>query len=417
MDEFQLQLQELIAKNKIPQVIKILLETLQKCQSKNPESRSAIAGLRNQVVLLSSRYNDNNEKVLKGIMDPILANTAKNQLISSFLDLISHLPDHTEFANYINHREEEEAWEKALEANTIEDYKTFFTQYPNGKYKDETQRVIKELKKIQSEKEKEIKQKAEEEKERRFIKEQQEIKEREQASNELLRKEKEQVKITNNKNTTSEEIKKAQQELDEIKKEKAALLAKKKQTMADLQKVEEQRKAAAIRQKPVDPKKKEPTATSKTKHAEPVTKKQAAAAVTAAAITNTSEQNQSFFGKLFNKNNRWWVLTSLILPSITGAVFGVFESASDGENIIFFFLGLTFFSYIFLAIKFPLKPAWHSLIATFVGALLFCVSINATAISSLGNEFFQVLLIVFFIVSVFVLPICFFRNRSIAKRN
>ncbi len=448
MDEFQLHLQGLIAKNKIPQVIKILLETLQKCQSKNPKSREDVAGIRNQVVILSARYNTNNEKILKGIMDPIHADTAKNQVISSFLNLISHLPESTEFAEYINHREEEEAWDKTLEANTIEAYKIFFTQYPNGKYKDETQRVIGDLENIQKEKENEIKQIAEEEKARR-VKEEQEIKEREQASNELkdikkekeallakkekaqeeldlierktqaaLNTKKEQTTINKNNNTTkSDELQKAQEELENIKKEKEALLAQKRQTESDLQKVEQQRKAAARRQKTADAKKKETIQKLDTKQQTSFSKKQATDGISATPnLAYAPKQSQSLFGKLFNQTNRWWTLTSLILAPITGVVITFERSLSD--SFIFFFLGLTFLSYVFVAFKFPLKPAWHSLIATATGAILFTIAVHLFDSYGLrDSDFFLIPTITFLPVSFFTLPICFFRNKSKTKED
>jgi len=369
MDEFQLQLQGLIAQNKIPQVIKILLETLQKCESKNPTSKDTVNDLRNQVVILSARYNSNNDKILKGIIDPIHAGTAKNQVISSFLNLISQLPNSTEYSNYINHREEEDAWDNALKANTIAGYKAFFTQYPNGKYKDETQRIISELESIQKEKENEIKQKAEEEKARR-TKEQQELKAQEQANSERQRIKKEQTDTTKNK----------------------------------------QRKAAAKRQR-----------TTETKKEKTPAKAQAAigTATGIAAAGSTSKESQSFFAKLFNKNNRWWTLISIILAPFTGSIIGLLAPNVKHENTILFLIGLTFLSYILIAFKFPLKPAWRSLIATAIGAFLFLIGFTIFDKYGISNlsEFLLMFAFSFIPINLFLLPICFFRNKSIAKKN
>ena len=43
---------------------------------------------------------------------------------------------------YFNERTEEKAWAIASAANDIEAYQEYFQKYPNGKYKEETQRLI-----------------------------------------------------------------------------------------------------------------------------------------------------------------------------------------------------------------------------------------------------------------------------------
>ena len=100
MDDFLFQLQELIARNKIQQAIHSLLESFQKCESKNPAAKSETRDLRNQVVLLSARYTETTEKINKGIISPIHADTSKNQLLSAFLNVINSLSDYKEFSKH-----------------------------------------------------------------------------------------------------------------------------------------------------------------------------------------------------------------------------------------------------------------------------------------------------------------------------
>jgi len=221
MDDFLFKLQQLIAKNRIEEVIKILLDTFQKCESQQPGSKDEIRGLRNQVVLLSARYNETKDKINSGIIDPVHAGTAKNQQISAFLNIIGKLPDHKELSKYVNGLEEEEAWKEAVRKNDIETYRVFFMKYPHGKYKEETRRIISEMETIEKAKAAEIKQKATEEKERRLEEEEK-------------RKIKSQEEKAKSKEDAEEKVRVAKAELEKLEQQKKEILLQKQKAKKDL---------------------------------------------------------------------------------------------------------------------------------------------------------------------------------------
>jgi hypothetical protein len=71
------------------------------------------------------------------------------------------------FIDYLKIKEDEEAWQRASNLNTIEAYQKYFNEFHNGKYKEQTHQLILELREIERRRAEEIKKIAEEEKQRR----------------------------------------------------------------------------------------------------------------------------------------------------------------------------------------------------------------------------------------------------------
>lgn len=424
MDEFIFRLQDLISKNKIQQVIKILLETFQKCETKHPLAKEEVRDLRNQVVLLSARYNDTTDKINSGIINPLLADTAKNQLLSSFLNIASKLRDYPEFTNYINGLEEEEAWEAAVKANNIETYRVFFNQYPNGKYKQETQKVISELEAIQKAKEKEIKQKAEEEKARRVReekrqKEEAQLKkeasqkaEEEKAQQEAARKEAEREKeVAALKEKLEKKAKLIQEQKEALAKteEEKRRVLQEKETLAKAEKEKAAQENKKIQQTLQDKKEPEKKSAKASTSEDQVTSAAAnVAAIASQSTTSTTTEKKS----LFSTQNILWTLLPFTLAPIAGWILG--STINDWYLFAWIYLPL---AYGLTAYFFPLRKKWYSLISMALssvmglgGALLSDIIIN-------DEEYILLFGLIFATIAIPTFIILFFRSRSLDKNN
>lgn len=382
MDDFLFKLQQLIAKNRIEEVIKILLSSFQKCESGNPEAKSEIQGLRNQVVMLSARYTETNDKINNGMIDPVHAGTAKNQLISAFLNTISKLPDYKLFTEYINGLEEEEAWKEAVQKNSIEGYRLFFTTYPHGKYKEETKRIIQEMEAIENRKEAEIKQKAAEEKTRRIQEE-----EKQKAA--------EQKKKEEGRQQADYKVKKAKAELEELDNKRKEVLAKKLKAKEELAALDRKKQEALLQKEKL---------------------KSASVPLAAAGVAAlASDDSSAISTSLFQKKNWLWfvlpVLSALILRRII-------EVEPDGF-ILLLFLIIPPVLYGVAAYKFPLKPKRQALISTSLMALLLiCVIISDELLwGDIGAIVFFFAFIPFVFLSLIAVITLHFRNKSLAKKK
>ncbi|MFT4665943.1 MAG: hypothetical protein ACI8YQ_000601 [Polaribacter sp.] len=384
MDDFLFELQQLVAKNKIEGVIKILLTTFQKCESQRPESKDEIRGLRNQVVLLSARYNETNDKINSGIIDPVHAGTAKNQLISAFLNIIGKLPEHKELSNYINGLEEEEAWKEAVRKNGIESYRVFFTKYPHGKYKEETQRIISEMETIEKTKEAEIKQKAAEEKERRLTEERKY--ERENQS------QKEKIK-----DDTEEKVKNAKVELERLRGQKREILNEKQKAKEDLAKIKEKQEELSTREESVK------------RSNIPLATTGLAAGVSSSKRRNVSVGNQEAPSHSFFQRRNWLWFT---LPFITAMATAYWSEINDSLIPL---LPVPIL-YIVAAIKFPLKPKRYALLSTALSGVACVLTIALVEYRFSIVAALYVFLFVFVILSIISMVTLYFRNKNLDKK-
>ena len=459
MDDFLFQLQELIARNKIQQVIKTLLETFQKCESKNPASKDEMRDLRNQVVLLSARYNDTTDKINIGTISPLLADTAKNQLLSAFLNITGKLPDYPEFSNYINGLEEEEAWDAAVKANNIETYRIFFTQHPNGKYKEETQRVISELETIQKEKETEIKQKAEAEKARRVneekkqkaetqLKKEQEEKARRAAATEIekekkIAKEKEHEQKEKEARTRKEQ--EQQKELDDLKKQlaqkereqkereqkeelaKEKLAQKEQESQQNIHQQQKEREALAKKEQEQNKaaKNKNKAKPTPIKEGTPQSTPLSAATISVGSAAHQTVTLPPTKSSIFNSRNILWTLLPFTMAPFAAWLLLVFV---DSWELLAF--SPLIIAYAIIAFVFPLKPQWYSLISITLASLI----ATATVVVVMSNlqqyqygggysdrlditEIAAWFAAIFTVLAFFTNIILYFRNKALSKDN
>ncbi|MEM7512732.1 MAG: SPOR domain-containing protein [Bacteroidota bacterium] len=168
MGEFTNKLNKHLAGGKLEKAIEDLIDMLSLASRDDADIKQEVTDLRSQVILQSARYTELEEQVRAGIISQTDFELSNTKIYASFIDLVGEIArDYPLFNQFVNHQEEENAWEKASKLNTIGAYQEYFQKYPNGKYKVETTRIIKELTAIQDKKNEEIKRKATEEKFRR----------------------------------------------------------------------------------------------------------------------------------------------------------------------------------------------------------------------------------------------------------
>lgn len=157
------ELQMFIANGQLKEAFENFFNHLSEFRQNAPNSQEEIKGIRKELLLLSGNFTDINKNYAQGILPLIDFNLTKNRIRKAFLDILDILAtDYPQFFCYLEEIEEEEAWALVTEKNTIAAYETYFKNYPKGKYIDETEKIISELKN-------ELKIKALEEKERRKI--------------------------------------------------------------------------------------------------------------------------------------------------------------------------------------------------------------------------------------------------------
>ncbi len=388
MDDFLFKLQQLIAKNRIEEVIKILLNTFQKCESQQLDSKDEIRALRNQVVLLSARYNETKEKINSGVIDPVHAGTAKNQQISAFLNIIGKLPEYKELSKYVNGLEEEEAWKEAVRKNDIETYRIFFTKYPQGKYKEETRRIIGEMEAIERTKEAAIKEKAAAEKKRRL--------EREEKDKAAMKLQKERAE-----NDAEEKVKRAKKELEELEIQKREILNEKQKAKDDLAKMKKKKEGASYQRPNQKPANIPSVKDDRTSNISSTTRRNIG------GTDNRTIPSQSFFQK---RNWPWFVLPIVISLIIS------FMLDNNAPRLLVFMIPLL---YIFAGIKYPIKPIWFALISTFftgVGCIVTAILYDGITMTMENEGVFYGAFILFIITSICSLTTLYFRNKNLEKK-
>ncbi|MEM9526547.1 MAG: leucine-rich repeat domain-containing protein [Bacteroidota bacterium] len=142
MNSCLLELQQLIAAGQAESAIGQLLEWLHDCRGRHPEAAEELDTLHTQVVVLSG----NLITAKRDYEASILKRDGYNQVIAltsrGLLRLINKSDEYLGFSAYLEELEEEAAWEKAINANSIEGYEDYFRRYPKGKYALETERLI-----------------------------------------------------------------------------------------------------------------------------------------------------------------------------------------------------------------------------------------------------------------------------------
>ena len=165
---FTEKIEKLLASNHIKDVIDEFLKFLNEVPQTNRDARNDANQLRGQIIILSGRYTDLNNKINTNTIDSADANQEKASLINSFIQILNQLPSGYPDLNIcLEEKNEEEEWKDCQRKNTIEAYQFYFSRYPNGKYKADTIKLIGELEEVKLKQDVEIKRLAMLEKERR----------------------------------------------------------------------------------------------------------------------------------------------------------------------------------------------------------------------------------------------------------
>ncbi len=165
---FTERIEKLLAANQLRDVIDEFLKFLSEVPQSDRDARNDANQLRGQVILLSGQFTDLNTKINNSTIDPSLANRERSTIINSFIQILNQIPStYPDLNNFITEKNEDDEWKEAQQKNTIEEYQDYFSKYPNGRYKEETIKLITKLEDIKTKQELEMKQVAAREKERR----------------------------------------------------------------------------------------------------------------------------------------------------------------------------------------------------------------------------------------------------------
>ena len=165
---FTEKIEKLLSSNHIKEVIEEFLKFLSEVPQSDRDARNDANQLRGQVIILSGRFTDLNNRMNTNTIDQASANQEKAVLINSFVQILNQLPSsYPDLNNYMEERNEDDQWREAQRKNNIEEYQDYFSKYPNGKYKAATIKLIAELEEVKSKQDMEIKRLAALEKERR----------------------------------------------------------------------------------------------------------------------------------------------------------------------------------------------------------------------------------------------------------
>lgn len=154
------ELLQLIAAGEAEKATGKLMTWLADCRRRHPEGEAELETLQGQVVVLSGNLSTAKRDYLASLISRDDHNLAVARVSQGLLRIINNVDGFVTFAAYLDAVEEEVAWEKALDANSMEVYEDYFRRYPKGKYVLETERLMNNLRE-------DLKRRALEEKKRR----------------------------------------------------------------------------------------------------------------------------------------------------------------------------------------------------------------------------------------------------------
>ncbi|MEM6696980.1 MAG: hypothetical protein AAF806_22735 [Bacteroidota bacterium] len=160
-------LEHLISINRLEQAIETLLKSLSDYQPADAQAKTNARELRNYIIGLSQRLHSAKEQSKKGISEEEELQRERRTVSNNLLNTIYDLDIYPNFKKYINEQEEEKAWKEVSRKNTIAAYQDYFERFPNGKYREETHRIIMDLQEVEQKRSAEMKRIAEQEKRRR----------------------------------------------------------------------------------------------------------------------------------------------------------------------------------------------------------------------------------------------------------
>ncbi|MEL6717577.1 MAG: hypothetical protein AAFO82_12350 [Bacteroidota bacterium] len=160
-------LEHLISINRLEQAIETLLKSLSDYEPADAQAKTNAKELRNYIIGLSQRLHSANDQLKRGISDDEEIQRERRTVSNNLLNTIYDLDVYPDFRRYINEQEEEKAWRDVSRKNTIAAYQEYFDRFPNGKYREETHRIITDLQAVEQKRAAEMKRIAEQEKRRR----------------------------------------------------------------------------------------------------------------------------------------------------------------------------------------------------------------------------------------------------------
>jgi|GEM_PF-4357962 flagellar biosynthesis chaperone FliJ len=167
MNDFVKNIEYQVAINRLEQAIETLLNSLSAYHPADGQAKNEARELRNYIIGISQRLHDANDHVQKGLSGEEELQRERRTVSNNILNLIHDLDKYPDYQNYIKTLVEENAWKEATRQNTIAAYQSYFEKYPDGKYREETYRIMTDLREVERRREEEIKRLAEEERRRR----------------------------------------------------------------------------------------------------------------------------------------------------------------------------------------------------------------------------------------------------------
>lgn len=261
MSKFTNELRNLVASNRLDEMIRRLMDSLTECERVVGSGNQAVKEIRNMAIQYSARLNDIKTREANQTLSHTEAQTSHSRILTAFLNLIDDFYKYPDYLNYLEDVEEDEAWEEAKRIDEIEAYQDFFERYPDGKYKDETRAIIEEVKELERKNREEIQRRVQEERDRREREEElEEEKKRQEQENQRLRdeaalKEQERLRIEREKrlqeqrekeekaqeNKILEEARIAKDKKDALEQERIRLAAEEQELADKRQQIEAER--------------------------------------------------------------------------------------------------------------------------------------------------------------------------------
>lgn len=167
MKTFVRNIERQVGINRLEAAIDELLDTLGNYNPATSEARQEVADLRKYIIGLSQRLYEANDNRKRGTINDADVSMERRNVGANLIELVNDFHRYPQFADHLKLKADEAAWQRASTLNTIEAYQEYFTEFPDGKYKEQTHRLIVELRDVERRRAEEIKRMAEEEKQRR----------------------------------------------------------------------------------------------------------------------------------------------------------------------------------------------------------------------------------------------------------
>ena len=159
---------KLLGSNHIKAALDEFQKFLANCPGGNDDLQGDVDKVSTALIILSSKFADLSEKQNSNTIAPDVADRERASIINSLVQIKNQMRfNHPDLFKHMVEKDEENAWQEALHNNTIDGYQDYFSKYPNGKYKEDSIKFIKQLREKRESQDNEIRKIAEQEKVRR----------------------------------------------------------------------------------------------------------------------------------------------------------------------------------------------------------------------------------------------------------